>query len=157
MRAMAGLGYSLHGLAKLDQNFDPARRVYERMLDLNPNDNQGIRDRLLCLYLGKSDTAAARDLFGKYAGELSAVFCFGRVLERLQSNDPASARRLLRVARRENSFVEECLLDPESLPDVSDYYVHGDFDEAVYCSTIQLDAWEETPNALEWLEEQLTK
>lgn len=151
MRALRQYGRVLDDLGRLDE----ARPVFEKMLGLNPNDNQGVRDSLLCLYLEKKDLPGARRLFDSYSNECSAVFSFGRVLERLLSNDRPSARRLLKVARGENPFVEECLLDPELLPtDTPAFYQPGDFDEAVYCATIQLDAWEALPEALDWLIEQ---
>jgi len=52
------------------------------MLDLNPNDNQGIRYFLLALYLTRGDPDGARRLFDQYDDESSALFQWSRVLER---------------------------------------------------------------------------
>lgn len=148
-----------HGkLLCADGDNDQARVIYEKMLNLNPNDNQGVRDSLLSLYLEQGDTAAARELFIKYPKDVCAVFCFGRVLERWLSRDFVSAIRLLKEARRDHPFVEECLLDPESVPDdLPEYFLHGEWEEAIYCAVLQLTAWETHEASLDWLEEQINE
>jgi len=45
---------------------DEAIKHYDAMLDLNPNDNQGVRDLLLACYLTCGDLDGARRLFDQY-------------------------------------------------------------------------------------------
>ena len=78
MRAMEQLAGLLRGEGiSLD-----AIEVYKRMLELNPNDNQGVRDPLLGLYLETGDLKGARELLEKYKEDASANFAWARVLER---------------------------------------------------------------------------
>ena len=84
-------GRSVHAGLHLD-----AIHVYERMLQLNPNDNQGVRDPLLGLYLTAGDLKGAGALLNKYENDALANFAWGRVLERFLSDDHAGAKAAAR-------------------------------------------------------------
>jgi tetratricopeptide (TPR) repeat protein len=56
---------------------DEALAEYEALLDLNPNDNQGIRDILLGQYLFTGRLDRATKLLKAYADDASAVFTWG--------------------------------------------------------------------------------
>jgi len=56
-----------------------AAEEFEAMIELNPNDNQGLRDYLLGLYLALSQLDRAASLFRQYEEDSSAVFAWGRV------------------------------------------------------------------------------
>ena len=87
MRALAQLADLLSGGGL---NLD-AIRIYEKMLVLNPDDNQGVRDPLLGAYLCVDDLMGAARLLKKYKEDRSANFAWGRLLERVMAGD--SARR----------------------------------------------------------------
>jgi len=74
----------------------------EALLDLNPNDNQGIREVLLGPYLAGDRLDGARRLLLTYKDDDSAVFAWGRMLEKLLSGDFDRAAKLLQQARRNN-------------------------------------------------------
>jgi tetratricopeptide (TPR) repeat protein len=148
MRAMAELAAALKGSGL---HMD-AIRIYERMLQLNPNDNQGVRDPLLGLYLAVNDQAGAGRLLNKYKEDSMANFAWGRVLERLLAGDHAAARAALEKARKANHFVEQYMTAkmpiPEGLPEM---YSPGSKEEAVLCMDAVGFAWAQHKDAAIWL------
>lgn len=126
--------------------------ICERMLDLNPGDNQGIRDILLGLYLQTGDLEGARRLLEAYDDSFFAVFLWGRVLERFLSGDMATAAKAYKEAKKANHFVVEYLTGQKRMPKQEvGYYSLGDENEAVHCIDMIGMAWVKAPGALEWL------
>lgn len=128
----------------------------EGLLDLNPDDNQGVRDTLLGAYLECDDLQGAGRLLRQFAGDSTAVFAWGGTLERLLSADFPGAERELRSARAQNRFVEEYLRGIRKLPrDFPDSYVLGSEEEAILCMEAMSGAWMAHPEAMIWLLMQL--
>jgi tetratricopeptide (TPR) repeat protein len=129
-----------------------AIRIYEKMLELNPNDNQGVRDPLLGAYLAADDLDGAGRLLKKYDDDAMANFAWGRVLERFLSGDLVGAGAALSKARKANRFVELYLTAqkrlPESLPET---YSMGSEEEAVLCKDGVGRAWIQHKEAVFWL------
>jgi tetratricopeptide (TPR) repeat protein len=94
-----------------------AIKHYEKMLVLNPNDNQGVRDPLLGLYLALGSLDEAGKLLHTYKDDASANFAWGRVLERFLSGDLPGAAAALKKARKTNSFVELYLSGQRTSPE----------------------------------------
>lgn len=151
MRAMEELGRALSGQGiYLD-----AIRIYEKMLELNPNDNQGVRDPLLGLYLAVSDLAGAGRLLKKYKNDSLANFAWGRVLERFLAGDKAAARAALEKARTANHFVEQFITAKMPLPEeMPEMYSPGSEEEAALCMTHVGLAWAHQQEAVFWLHDQ---
>jgi tetratricopeptide (TPR) repeat protein len=125
---------------------------FEALLDLNPNDNQGVRDILLGCYLAGDDLDGARRLLRVYDEEASAVFAWGRTLERILSGDFKGAEHALKYARSHNRFVELYLTGKKKLPRaMPDSYSFGSEEEALICMETMGDAWAAHPEALIWL------
>lgn len=125
----------------------------EAMLELNPNDNQGVRDTLLGHYLSAEDLERARRLLKQYEEDCSAVFNWGRVLERCLSADNKAASRELQQAREDNSHVEAYLTGEKEIPRrLPDYYSPGAESEAIHCAVWLREAWRRHPQAVEWLQ-----
>jgi len=125
---------------------------FEALLDLNPNDNQGVRDILLGCYLAGDDLDGARRLLRVYDEEASAVFAWGRTLERVLSGDFKGAEHALKYARSHNRFVELYLTGKKKLPRaMPDSYSFGSEEEALICMETMGDAWAAHPEALIWL------
>lgn len=124
-----------------DERFEEAIAEAEAMLELNPNDNQGIRDQLLALYLCVGDCAAARRLMKEYQEDSSAIFQWGRVFERILSKNKAGTRDALKKAIRCNKYVLRYLLGAEEMPEsLPEYYAPGDRSEALVCIQTFTDA-----------------
>jgi tetratricopeptide (TPR) repeat protein len=133
-----------------------AIKHYEKMLELNANDNQGVRDPLLGLYLTTDNLEGARKLLKDYAEDSSANFAWGRVLERFLSADLAGAAAKLKTARKENRFVELYLSGQKGLPkQMPGMYSPGSDDEAILVLDNMSLAWAKHKEAVFWLMEQL--
>ena len=123
---------------------DDAIAHYEAMLDLNPDDNQGLRDLLLACYLMQGDLDGARRVFDDNEDDGSATFQWSRVLERLLAGDEAKAVTLLAEARKDNAFVEPYMTGKKGMPrTLPDYFSPGDESEAKYVAVNLRPAWEE--------------
>jgi tetratricopeptide (TPR) repeat protein len=133
-----------------------AIKHYEKILALNPNDNQGVRDPLIGLYLAAGDLEAAGKLLKEYEEDASANFAWARVLERFLSADQAGAVAALKIARKGNRFVELYLSGQKGiLKEMPEVYSPGSDEEAVLVLDHMSLAWAEHKEALLWLMEQL--
>jgi tetratricopeptide (TPR) repeat protein len=151
MRARAMLAEALVEDGRLDE----AIGHYAAMLELNPNDNQGLRYYLLGLTLETSRLADAQRVLKQYGNEVSAVFTWGRVLERFLSDDLAGAERALKAARKANPHVELYLSGRKRPPRTSPaFYSPGEESEAVMCVEVLGGAWKEHKAAAAWLKGQ---
>jgi tetratricopeptide (TPR) repeat protein len=154
MRALETLARA-HKSARL--NVD-AIGIYEKMLDLNPNDNQGVRDPLLGLYLETDNLAGAAKLLKKYKEDSLANFAWGRVLERFLAGDRDAAGAALAKARKANPHMELYLTARKPLPkDPPEMYSPGSEEEAVLCLDNLGGAWAEHKEAAHWLFDQLAR
>ena len=134
---------------------DDAIAHYEAMLDLNPDDNQGIRDLLLACYLMQGDLDGARRVFDDNEDDGSATFQWSRVLERHLAGDEAKAVTLLAEARKDNAFVEPYMTGKKGMPrTLPDYFSPGDESEAKYVAVNLRPAWEEHRASVAWLKAQ---
>jgi tetratricopeptide (TPR) repeat protein len=148
MRAMEQLARLLfaEGL-----NLD-AIRVYERMLELNPNDNQGVRDPLLGAYLCADDLEGAGKLLKKYKDDAGANIAWGRVLERFLAGDPSGAAVALKTARQANLFLELYMTGKKPIPhELPEMYSLGSEEEATMCMDGVGRAWALHKDAVFWL------
>ena len=148
MRARESLAFSLLGGGHIEE----AIGHLEAMLELNPNDNQGNRDTLLGRYLLTGRLQAADRLLAQYDSDYSAIFKWGRVLERYLSGDCQGASDALAEAREQNRHVEAYLTGRKSLPRrLPEYYSPGDEGEAVHCIASLGEAWSQHFGAVRWL------
>lgn len=134
-----------------------AIKHYEKMLALNPNDNQGVRDPLLGLYLALGSLDEAGKLLHTYKEDASANFAWGRVLDRFLSGDLPGAAAALKKARKANSFVELFMTGQRNLPkEMPEMYSPGSEQEAILCLDNMALAWGNFKPAVLWLMEQLS-
>lgn len=150
MRAHADLASVLYQSGDIEQ----AIEHWRRLLQLNPNDNQGLRYLLLGACLEVGDLDEAERLFEQYE-EGSVVFAWGRVLwEFLQGNE-AGARKALEAARKKNEHVEPLLTGRKRLPEeLPGYYSPGEPSEAYMVIDSIGAAWKKHRRAKAWLKEQ---
>ncbi len=150
MRAKQHLGELLAGAGEREE----AAGIFERMLELNPNDNQGMRYPLVGLYLFANQPAAAASVMARYPDEerIMGSFAWGRVMERWLSGELVEAEAALERARKVNPFVEKYILGTRKAPDQApEYYRRGDETEAQVCAKELGGAWQRHPAFREWL------
>ena len=150
MEARKGLGDALWFIGQRRE----AVEHYTELLRLNPNDNQGIRDRLAPALVLLGDDEAAEELLEKYADDIGATVLFNRALVTFRrKGDGKAATKRLAEALDCNRHVPELLLDRLEMPDqLPDGYQLGSVEEAVYYFLEAEEAWQQTPGALAWLE-----
>jgi tetratricopeptide (TPR) repeat protein len=129
-----------------------AIRLYDKMLNLNPTDNQGVRELALGCYLAANDLDGAQALLQRYKIDESATFLWGRVLERFLSDNRSGARRALKRAREANGYVELYMSGLRPLPsEVPETYTLGSESEALCVLENLMQAWAKHQKAIFWL------
>lgn len=129
-----------------------AVRIFEKMLDLNPRDDQAVRYPLVGLYLEIDNLHRAAELLDEYGHDGSAMIQWARVLERFLNGDLDGARQALHAAHAANSYFELLFTRkvpwPDETPDVSS---PGSIAEASFCFRYLNRALLKHRNALSWL------
>ena len=168
MRPRAALAYLLwQKMGRLKE----AITHFQAMLDLNPGDNQGTRDALLCCLLEAGDDealAVALERFHYYDRETiepqdiaGTVWYYTHACWLFRTHPPTTlgegsqrATAALRKAFRHNQYVPRFLLAPQGLPGLDELapYALGDPTEAVMYVNLALKGWQQTRGALTWLE-----
>lgn len=149
MRVMAALADTLWETGQADE----ALAIWREMLRLNPNDNQGVRYRLMAALLELQRDAEARDLEKAYEEDGVAEWLYAvSLLIFRATGDSVAARCKLQIAVQQNPHVPDYLLGRKKLPKhLPDQYILGGEEEAIICTAQLLPAWIKTPGALEWL------
>lgn len=153
MRAAAHLAQMAMGMG----NRGAAIAEFQRLLRLNPADNQGLRYLLAhCLLEEQSDAARAAldSLLLQYADDVSCCWAYSRALAAFQQHNATDhTRTLLKKAIATNRFVPAYLLGDKPIPDDMPQLIGvGDASEAVEYCTFALNAWAQTPGAIPWLQ-----
>jgi tetratricopeptide (TPR) repeat protein len=146
MRARNELALALSGAGKTRE----AAQEFEAMLELNPNDNQGVRDYLLGLYLALSELDRAVGLFRQYAEDSSAVFAWGRVFLLMLGGKRGEAVGALEQAFRTNPWTAKVLFSGDP-PDDPPSWGIGDQDEGEHAAVALLPALIEHPDIVVWI------
>ena len=149
MRAREGLAECLFLLGE----HDAAAEHFRDMLRLNPNDNQGVRYKLLSCLMEMGDIEDAEELLKQFEGEVSATWLFTRALVTFtRQGDGPRARRQLMEAMKQNPHVVPYILGQRWLPRaLPDYIGLGDESEAVAYMAEFGGAWLDTPGVVEWV------
>lgn len=149
MRALEGVARCQWILGKKRESL----KNYQKLLELNPSDNQGIRYILIDLYLSYKDDKALQKLIRQFQGDWSAVWLYTRALlafrKRGESNE---ANKILSDAMEQNPFVPDYLIGVKRIPArIPTTIGWGDEREAVSYAGDHLNYWRETSGAVEWL------
>lgn len=151
MRAKQGLALCLWDLGERTEAIDH----YRQMLELNPNDNQGIRDLLAESLLEEDRDEELGKLLAAYAEDASATWVYTRALW-LFRNEGATekAGQALKEAKKFNPHVPNYLLGGKKLPATVPALIGmGDEAEAEVYFADCIYGWLKIPGALDWLRE----
>ena len=155
MRAM----FTLADLLWASGDRGEAIRLYQEMLRLNPDDNQGVR-YILAQYFaeaGRDDIFEA--LLDGYGEDRTAAVTYAKALWlfRKEGAGPA-ADAALDAALQSNPFVPQYLLGRRTLPPrMPDYYSPRDRNEAIIYVISAGKGWAGTGGALAWLKSRSRK
>lgn len=152
MRARFGLASSFWQAGKKEE----AVEHFKAMLELNPDDNQGIRYILMPCLIETGRDEEAQALFEMYEEDGMANWMYARtLLDFRKQGDSRQARRSLDEAQETNPFVPDFLLGRRKMPrEIPWSHGFGDESEAILYVHEGRSAWQATPGALEWLAEQ---
>ncbi|KAF5043022.1 ST7 protein [anaerobic digester metagenome] len=140
-------------------NKDEAIRLYQEMLRLNPDDNQGVRYIIMQIFAEANRDDLVEPILDEHGEDPTATVAYARALWlfRKEGAGPA-ADAALDDALEKNSFVPQYLLAIRKLPArMPDYYGLGDRNEAIIYATMALDGWIGTEGALAWLTSRMRK
>ncbi|MEB1805895.1 MAG: SEC-C domain-containing protein [Bacillaceae bacterium] len=126
---------------------------YKELLELNPNDNQGVRFELFVAYAEEEMYEEAKRLLEQYEDTLSANRHFNRLLIELLQNGPTEkAKELLNVAKEHNPYVINYLLMKKSIPiNIPGAYSPGDKNEAIIYADEHIHLWHHSEDCIQWL------
>lgn len=149
MMARARLADALWASGKRDE----AVAHREALLELNPNDNQGIRYILAVRYLEMRHPEGLRRLLDAYPKDEAPEFMYGRALMLFRAEgDTPAAREALKAAMKANRHVSDYLLGGKRLPPAPpETMTLGGKDEAISYVFMARTTWSSTPEALAWL------
>ena len=150
MRARFGLAEVLIGTGHNDEGL----AHYRALLELNPNDNQGVRYLLLEALLDVNRNEEAGVLLSQYENDAGALWPYGRLLWQFRTDPrPLQVQAAYDAACAANPHVVEYLLDPEAIPfRTPPHYALGSEEEAVYVAQRLGPLFEVTEGVLDWLE-----
>lgn len=147
MRARAGLAGALHRTGEVTQALDHWRA----MLELNPNDNQGVRQLLAFELLRSGHLGELRSLLRRYAGDGGTAMAYTRALVAFRDGAP-NAAELGAQAVAANGYVPAMLSGAaRPAPSIDGYVTMGGSDEASWYVEEAGDMWRRTPGAAAWL------
>lgn len=150
MRARLGLARALWNRDERDD----AINHLEEMLELNPDDDQGVR-HLLAAYLAEAErNDDLCQLMARYPDEHSAAWAWtGALLAFRKAGDGAPARQRLDEAMAVNPHVRAYLAGKERMPAaLPPSRGAGTPAEAVHYVAGHRRGWERTPGVLEWIQ-----
>lgn len=152
LRAYHGLGLELLERGRTDK----ALQVFLRLLDLNPNDNQGVRSLAIDCFFELDLPERVLDICDRFAGDGMEHLVYGRPLALVKTGRLAEARHSMRSALDYLPLVGAELLKqrhrrPKSYR--SDRVTHGGPDQAYAYWQDQGRHWRATSQALELLRE----
>lgn len=139
-------------------NVNECNALLEEMIELNPNDNQGVRHQLL-LYLIQHNKNEKFLKYSKMFEDDGGTFpLFNNALFTFKTEgETENSNKLLLKALKQNKFVAKKLLSNKPITELADHYSIGSKDEAEYYASFAKHIWAETEGAKEWLKKQTTK
>lgn len=148
MRSMEGYSDLLWYLGEKSKSIE----VGKKMLQLNPNDNQGIRHILITRLLILNRFLEAEKLYEDYEDDFSAQWHYSKAyLYFCKRSKQPYANKALKEAMLFNPYVPLHLLGLAETPDqMPEYFGVGDENEAILYVGQALELWANNENAVKW-------
>lgn len=146
-------------LLRWEDKFDEAIEVCERLLELNPNDNQGMRYELAPLYFEAGKYNELETHLRKCGAESAAVLLYTRALYLYtKGGDSRESREALLRAYKRNAYLPIFLSQAVDLPDeIPDAIGIGDESEAASYVMEYGYQWDDQEEACQWMADVLDK
>ncbi|MDD5508765.1 MAG: hypothetical protein PHD25_10665 [Bacteroidales bacterium] len=149
MTAKFGLARCFEEMGKENE----AIKIYNELIRLNPNDNQGVRDELSRLYLKHKKYDQFNKLFKKFKGDSTALWLYNYAyfLFKTQGAGKIADEALMEAYESNKHVVRMILLKEKPLRKLGDHYQLGHPDEATYYLINHLEMWMNDLDAMQWL------
>lgn len=152
LRAYHGLALAHHKRGQIEQ----ALRIYEDILSVNPNDNQGIRCLAVACYFKLEQPNNVIAVCEKYESDSLPEILYGKSLAEFQLGAKESAEANLKMAISELPLVAAELLKRRHMKPKEVFpgsITHGGADQAYEYWERFGSYWEQTPEAMKMLSE----
>jgi len=155
MRAKAGYAATLYLLEQYDESI----QEYAEIIELNPNDNQGVRYSYASILVNHRKFEAYEKLRDLFDDEGSAMWLFTYAAYLFKKNGKSKlADNALQQANEANPHVLQYLVGKKEIPDIiPSSYGFGDESEAVIYLRECSELWLEMPTASTWVNDFLKK
>lgn len=132
---------------------DEARRLRDWLLDLNPDDNHGLRCGAVNDHLRHGQDRQAIELADRFPDDLFAETRYGQVLALYRLNRLQSAQEAAEIAVDDMPRVARALVRSRvRRPEISPHGITpGGDDQAWLYREEMREVWQQTPGALDWL------
>lgn len=107
LRMYASLGVRLHDAGDLRS----AKTIFQDMLEMNPDDNQGVRGLLCSCYFGLGDVESVLKLCTRFEEDAMPAITFRRVLALLKSGRTDEAKGALFIAAKYGGNIAAEIID----------------------------------------------
>lgn len=150
MRCLHGYAESLFDMGQLGN----ALNIWMEMLQLNPDDNGGVRETALLALAALGEKEHFAKLDAQFEDDDMCGTLYNRALMVFNQKNPdlKKAANLLQAAIKRNAHVP-ALLFAAGEPEFAGAYTVGSREEALNFARFAWGVWLAVPNALEWLEE----
>lgn len=151
MRCLFGYAESLFDMGQIAN----ALNIWMEMLELNPNDNIGVRQQALLALAALGEEEDFAELDARYADDSMCGTLYNRALMEFnrETRDRTKADALLKSAIKRNPHVPAMLLADDEPEDLAGMYSLGSAEEAENYARYAWAVWQAVPEALEWLTE----
>ena len=149
MEAKSGYAECLYVMGK----YEESANEFREMIELNPNDNQGVRYKLAAILLQLRKVEEYEELFQRFGEEASAMWLFTHAIYWFIKEGVSDKSKVaLLNAHEENKHVIPFMIGEKEFPEfMPDYYSMGDESEALIYLQETVMLWAETPGAIDWL------
>lgn len=140
---------------------DTAIKALERLMVLNPNDNQGNRYALIGLYLQRGrpeDLQAAERILEdpQYGSGIDSVMVhLSAILAHMREGDTEVSRNARSRSQIRNESFAPVIASSKNFPPVESFS-HGSLDEAIFCLSLVKGALDANPRTRAWMIEHVT-
>lgn len=137
-----------------------ALKQFEKLLQLNPADNQGVRGFLIELYFENAAPDQVLKLASRYPEDLLPEIKYGKVLAMLQLGKNKKAAAALKKAHAQLPLVaREIARKKHSRPesDIEGYVTIGGADQAYEYWENSKSFWKKTPGAIDFVRQWITQ
>lgn len=133
-----------------------AIEIFENIISLNPNDNQGCRCSAIWCYFELNEPDRVLDICGKYKEDLMPELSYGKVLALFQKNMQDEAKEAAKEAIRDMPLVARELTSERhkvAKGETPEYVTIGGRDQAYAYWSDFGEYWKKTVGSLEFLKE----